>query len=596
MIRSSITSAVRPAARFATGQPGTTQGPDTVPNLFSFAPLTDVTPGQVVTSALVTPTGYDIPVPVGVAGAEVRIYDAADQVLIDWAGSATIAPGQKLQLRLTAPAQNGATVQATVAVGGRNATWSVTTTVPVDTMPDAFAFTDLAGQAVASLVASDIVTLSGFNATLSVSVDTGAFRILDAGDQVLTDWTTQPANISEGQKLQLRQTTAPTGDSPVSITVTVGTVTATWTVISAYDLRLAEGVATVTDVAGDVMTLSISGHSVAGYNGEHVTSKAAVDAGLPVVLVDPVLSESPAGTFTATPALALWQSADPGVSTIAWHRAGGPIAGATGVAYTLQSPADDGQLVEMVETLTNAAGSVERRVVAQAASGFAPNSVRFDGASSLSLPNDLGSGSDTTVMLFASFVVNQTNVNQAIFALDNSSNYVRINSNGRMRVIWYREDGALALFFETATVLTPGDLVNLLLIHQLGGRSHVVVKIGANAPVIERNQWDGTTGQFLETSTGAVAIGATANGGNQIQADMRRIAVWTAPLSAPDIKDSVVQAEFYAPDGTIKDPAVTHAAYGQPNLDFTGDAAALNAGQHGGTLPDFTAAGTFTDV
>lgn len=92
---------------------------DTSPDAFSFTPISGAAPGALVTSNLVTPTGYNSAAPVTVTGGSYSIDGGA---FTEGAGS--IAPGQTLQLRTTAPAA-GQTVSETVNIGGTSGTFEV---------------------------------------------------------------------------------------------------------------------------------------------------------------------------------------------------------------------------------------------------------------------------------------------------------------------------------------------------------------------------------------------------------------------------------------------------------------------------------------
>ena len=108
----------------------TTYGPiaGTDPSNLSFASQTGVAAGAQVISDGVAIAGIGGNAPVSIAGGEYRVRNPDDTIWLDWTASAgTIHPWQKLQLRVTAPAQAGGAASATVTVGGVSAVWSVTT-------------------------------------------------------------------------------------------------------------------------------------------------------------------------------------------------------------------------------------------------------------------------------------------------------------------------------------------------------------------------------------------------------------------------------------------------------------------------------------
>jgi hypothetical protein len=100
--------------------------------------------------------------------------------------------------------------------------------------PDAFTFTDLTGQAVSTVVSSEIKLLTGaVQSRISVAgASSPLYRIcLDVScATVLRDWTSTAGTIAQGQYFQLRQTTqATTNGAPSSLTVQVGSVSDVWT-------------------------------------------------------------------------------------------------------------------------------------------------------------------------------------------------------------------------------------------------------------------------------------------------------------------------------------------------------------------------------
>lgn len=96
-------------------------GPDITPDPFTIAPATNVEPRWEVTSAAITPLGYEAPTTVVVSGAAQVSVEGGD-----WGSTAAISPGQSFLLKTVAPDQ-GQTLTADVKVGpGEPATWSVT--------------------------------------------------------------------------------------------------------------------------------------------------------------------------------------------------------------------------------------------------------------------------------------------------------------------------------------------------------------------------------------------------------------------------------------------------------------------------------------
>lgn len=98
---------------------------DTAPNLFSFQAATNINPGTMVESNIITISGINGAAPVSVVGGSYRInggqYTSA---------AGTISNGNTLQLQTTAGNTPGATSTATVNVGGVEASFTSTTRMP----------------------------------------------------------------------------------------------------------------------------------------------------------------------------------------------------------------------------------------------------------------------------------------------------------------------------------------------------------------------------------------------------------------------------------------------------------------------------------
>ena len=92
---------------------------DDVPDHFSIPSISEAVPGEMVTSAVITPTGFDGSVTVSATGAQVSVAGGS------YAASAEVTSGQSFRLQVTAPAY-GETISPSVRVGSGDAvTWSV---------------------------------------------------------------------------------------------------------------------------------------------------------------------------------------------------------------------------------------------------------------------------------------------------------------------------------------------------------------------------------------------------------------------------------------------------------------------------------------
>lgn len=87
--------------------------------------------------------------------------------------SIAVQPGQRIRLQTYTPGTNSSRQHFTVAISGISAEWYVTTKPAPDTVPDPFAVPAKTGVAVASGLYSDFVTMVGYDAptTLTVELD-----------------------------------------------------------------------------------------------------------------------------------------------------------------------------------------------------------------------------------------------------------------------------------------------------------------------------------------------------------------------------------------------------------------------------------------
>ncbi|MBL8518655.1 MAG: FecR domain-containing protein [Betaproteobacteria bacterium] len=283
---------------------------DTTPDPFSFTPQTNAALSILATSNTVTITGINSPTPVSVSGGQ---YSISGGPFTSAAG--TINNGQTVVLRLTSSGTLGATVAATLNVGGVSGTFSVTTTPP-DTTPNPFSFTPQSLAAPSTTFTSNTINISGINTAAPISVTGGSYSISGGA------FTTAAGTISNGQPLALQGTSSAVTDGTgvQNVTVNVGGVIGTYTIttrdttpngFSFPATTVSNGVcaiggqslsATVTitgiDSAAPVTISSPGFYSIAG--GAFVTSGGTITNGQTLTLrrVNPAPSTSTSVTVT----------------------------------------------------------------------------------------------------------------------------------------------------------------------------------------------------------------------------------------------------------------------------------------------------------
>jgi subtilisin-like proprotein convertase family protein len=195
----------------------TTRAFDSTPENFSFPDVTDARLGGFILSSTITVVGFDN-APISVSGG---LYLIGGGLGTDQPG--TIKDGDTLTLGLQSSVNPLTKKEMTVTIGGVSATFSVTTK-DIDQTPDAFSFSDLSNATRNIQVVSTPLTITGFE-TAPISIVGGFYRINDNPDFITTSGT---INNNDTIHLSIISPTAPATSQKV--TVTIGTVSTTWTV------------------------------------------------------------------------------------------------------------------------------------------------------------------------------------------------------------------------------------------------------------------------------------------------------------------------------------------------------------------------------
>ena len=197
--------------------------PDTIPNSFSFNSVTGVELSAVTPSEAVTISGINTLATVSVTGGEYSI-DGAAFTAID----GQVSNGQTLAVRLTASAVHSTTSSATVAVGGVSASFSVTT--KADTTPEAFSFEPVTDAALDTVYTSNVITITGIDAAVPITVTGGEYAINSE-----ETFTSAAGTVSANNTVRLRGTSAPGNNLTHAVVVTIGGVSATYSITTIPD-------------------------------------------------------------------------------------------------------------------------------------------------------------------------------------------------------------------------------------------------------------------------------------------------------------------------------------------------------------------------
>lgn len=104
-------------------------------------------------------------------------------------------------------------------------------TVPTDTTPDVFSFGSMSDVALNSLVESSPITITGINTPAALSITGGEYSIsTDDGATWSAYSSTTPATVEESAMIKVRQTSGATYGATTIVTLTVGGVSADFSV------------------------------------------------------------------------------------------------------------------------------------------------------------------------------------------------------------------------------------------------------------------------------------------------------------------------------------------------------------------------------
>ena len=190
--------------------------PDTIPDPFSFTPKTAQSSGTFVVSDPITVSGINAPAPISVSGGEYQVNG----------GAFTVAPGpvnngDQVAVRVVS-AQPGQSATATLDIGGVAAPFTVTTSA--DTNPSPFSFTPVMGAPLGVAITSDSVVISDINASAPISIVGGEYSVSSQ------PFTNAPGTVSPNYPVRVRVISASGYGATTSATLTIGDVSATFSV------------------------------------------------------------------------------------------------------------------------------------------------------------------------------------------------------------------------------------------------------------------------------------------------------------------------------------------------------------------------------
>jgi hypothetical protein len=212
--------------------------PDTAPDAFTFTDVIDQQINTFVASAPIAVTGVDdgYDIPISVTGGQYAVSIDGGTTWGAWTSAdGVVQLNDQVKAGHTTPATYNTITDTQVTIGNQFDTFSTTTEAPADATPDAFAFADLTGQTIDTLVESNDVTVRGVDADtgIAVSVTGGEYAVSTDSGATWGAWTTTGTNVELGYQLKVRHRTSVNYETVTSTTLTIGGVSDTFSTTTA---------------------------------------------------------------------------------------------------------------------------------------------------------------------------------------------------------------------------------------------------------------------------------------------------------------------------------------------------------------------------
>jgi uncharacterized delta-60 repeat protein len=199
--------------------------PDTTPDPFSFASVTNTPLSAVITSAPATISGLASAADVAVANGEFSI--GCNGVWVASGGTRVISNGGVVCVRHDSGTASSTDTVTTLTIGGVQGTF---TSSSGDATPDAFTFTDQTGVAKSTTITSAALTVSGITIAAPISITGGEYSI-GCG----STYSNAAATVSNGQTVCVRQTSSASASTKTTTTLTIGGVVGSFSSTTAAD-------------------------------------------------------------------------------------------------------------------------------------------------------------------------------------------------------------------------------------------------------------------------------------------------------------------------------------------------------------------------
>lgn len=194
------------------------------PQPFFFVDIADAELSTLYTSNLVLITGINAYTPISIsAGGEYRVNGEGSWTSV----AGYVEENDIVEVRQTSSGTELSSSSVTLTVGTVSDTYTVATKdVPgeIDVTVDPFTFTDITNMNISTLYESNVVTISGINQPVPISVVGGEYSI-NAGA-----YTSAAGTITNGQSVKVRRTSSGSYSTTVGVTLTVGTESDTFSI------------------------------------------------------------------------------------------------------------------------------------------------------------------------------------------------------------------------------------------------------------------------------------------------------------------------------------------------------------------------------
>ncbi len=206
---------------------------DLTPNSFSFSAEDTVEREATVESGTITVSGIDKAVSISITGGEYRINGGAYT-----SSAGTVSQGQTVEIRLIASDEFATAAISTVTIGGVSGSFTATT-LEQDTTPEGLTdFTAKTLQPLNTAIESNSITVSNINDIATVEISQGGEYAIGENS-----FTTENGEVSNGETIVVRLTSALTFNTPIQVTLTVGGVESVFTASTLLQDTTPEGLA-----------------------------------------------------------------------------------------------------------------------------------------------------------------------------------------------------------------------------------------------------------------------------------------------------------------------------------------------------------------